>query len=158
MVLWEVNKMFYHNNYDYGFPLGTFEIGDTVFSIKVNTHRFLTTPKCPFCNTTGLIEFKRQIFVCPAFHGNKTHIDVDEWVVEKIGKIKSKVTMSLNDCEDKEIYFTNNCFTDKFFGVQICLQRDGTCTYFKSEEEAQKKCDEFNTPNKVFERLRVYKE
>lgn len=152
MVLWEVNKIFYHSEYDCGFPLRTFEMGDTVFGIKVKTHKFLTTPKCIFCNMTGVIEFKGQVFECPSCHGSKMHSDVDEWVVEKIGKIKSKVIMSPNDCEDKEIYFT-----DKFLGVQICLQREGTCTYFKSKEEAQKKCDEFNFKNNVLEQLRLCK-
>lgn len=140
------------DDYKRGFNVGTFDIGDTVYYTGICTHRFWIPADCPYCSTTGHIEFKGKIFSCPECHGKKNCIAVQEKVIEDSHKIYSKITM-ISSNGAKEIYYT-----DEFLGVVICLQEDGECRYFKSKQEAQQVCDEFNIRNNVFEQLRFYKE
>ena len=139
-------------SYDFenGFPTGTFDIGDKVYHVRINTHRFSLPEECPYCNSTGSIEFKGKIFRCPECNGRRKVLSVDEMEVEsETDQIQSKVTMIWKN-DSRELYYT-----DKFLGLLICLQDNGDCRYFKTREEAQKICDAFNAKNNVYKQLEV---
>lgn len=141
------------SDFNKGFPVGTFNIGDKVYHIRIHAHHFYVPKDCPYCNKTGYIEFKGKIFRCPECDGSKKYIGVDEMMIDdEIERIKSKITMSYQN-ESREIYYTDN-----FLGIVIFLNDNGQCYYFKTKDEAKQVCDEFNTKNNVFEQLRYYKE
>lgn len=149
----EVRNIF-SSDFEKGFPVGTFDIGDRYYYTRLKTHRFHIKKECPYCNKTGNIEYKGAIFPCPKCHGNKDYIEVKEKIVvnshDDENVIRSKIIMT-NRNESREIYYTDN-----FIGIVICRLDNGENNYFKDKEEAQAACDIWNKENSVKERLEKY--
>lgn len=132
-------------------PIGTFELGQTVYSISDKIHRFSNRKECPYCSQTGVVEIKGKAFTCPGCDGKKNHIEIVEKVIGETRKIKGKVTFENKD-EAKEQYMTDKCFC----GIIIVKQDDGSVRYFASEKEAQDACDKYNKENFVREKIKKY--
>lgn len=137
---------------DRGYEVGTFKIGQTVYHIKEETHRFRFHKKCMYCDNTGRVLVKGKEFVCPNCNGSFETKEVIEKVVGEPDKVKSILSFK-NRNKHLEVY-TND---SSGYGWIICKQDNGENTNFDNYEEAQRVCDDYNKKNNVEPLLDEYK-
>lgn len=138
---------------DYGYESGTFKLGERIYHIHSVKHKFKFHKECSCCNSTGRVTINNKEYECPSCHCGFYYKEVTEKVVDnEICKVKSIISFK-NKNKTIEIY-TND---SSGYGLIIQKQKDGTNTYFKSKEEAQIVCDEYNNKNSVYSLLKEYR-
>lgn len=135
-----------------GYDVGTFKLGQKVYSIKDKTHRFWIRKKCIYCDSTGKIFIKGKEFKCPECGGELNLKEVIEKIVNNTYEIKS-ITTFKNEENSLETY------TDESTGCGVIIKKqdDGTSIFFGSKKEAQDACDKYNKENYVHLLLDEYK-
>lgn len=136
----------------YGYELGTFQLGQTVYHVCDKIHKFRFHKKCEYCDNTGKIFIKDKSFKCPECGGIFENKEVIEKVISEPEKIKSIMTFK-NNIKSLEIYINDS----SGFGLIIQKQDDGTNNYFGSKEEAQEVSNKYNKENNVDLLLEEYK-
>lgn len=137
---------------DCGYEAGTFKLGQTIYPVSSETHRFRFHKKCVYCDNTGKVLVKGKEFKCPECNGSFEAKEVIEKVLGKPEKIKSIISFK-NRNKSLEIY-TND---SSGYGLIIQKQNDGTNNYFGSKKEAQDVCDRYNKEHNVDLILEEYK-
>ena len=78
----------------FGYPEGTFKIGQKVFRIIDKIHRFSVHKKCEYCDSTGIVSIKGKNFTCPACKGEYTQKKVIEKIVDNYDiKVRSIISL-----------------------------------------------------------------
>lgn len=129
----------------FGYPEGTFKIGQKVFRIIDKIHRFSFHKKCEYCDSTGIVSIKGKNFTCLACKGEYTQKKVIEKIVDDYD-IKVRSIISLKNKKGTYEYYTTD---ESSCGLQICKSDDGSNIYFGTREEAQEVCDKFNKQHNV---------
>lgn len=137
--------MFLSNIDKVGYPVGTFKLGQKIYSVKNKEHRFKFHKKCEYCDSTGRVLIKGTEFTCPACKGGYIYKEVIEKIVDDYDIRIGSIISLKNKKNAYECYATGS----EGCGLQIHRYYDGTNTYFGTKEEAQEACDKFNKENNV---------
>lgn len=137
--------MFLSNIDKVGYQVGTFKLGQKIYSIKDKKHRFKFRKRCEYCDSTGRVSIKGKEFICPACKGEYIYKEVIEKIIDDFNiRVRSIISLS-NKKNTYEYYATGS----DGYGLQIHRCDDGTNTYFGTKEEAQEACEKFNKEHNI---------
>ena len=129
----------------FGYPIGTFKLGQKIYHIKNKEHRFKFHKKCEYCDSTGRVLIKGKEFTCPACKGEYIYKKIIEKIMDDFDiRIESIITF-----QNKK--YSYECYADSpdGFGLQIRKCDDGSNIYFGTKEEAETACKKFNKEHQV---------
>lgn len=143
---------------DKGYPVGTFKLGQRLWSISSKQYRFYFDKECMYCDNTGYIKVKDTKFICPSCKNKKDTKIVKETVLDDMLNTKEMLTVRsitrfINNKGECETYSSSSS------GNGLIIQKDiyGNNYFFASKELAQEACDKINEKNNVKELLTKYR-